>query len=101
VTGDWRKLRNYDLSDLYFRTNIIRIRRIIWARDVVRMGKERNVNRISCRNIKERDHLEDLGINGRIRLKLLLKRPVNALTGFIWLRIETNVRLLCRRHSNA
>jgi len=56
-------------------------------------GEGENVNRILCRNIKERDHLEDLEVNGRIRLKLLLKRPVNALTGFIWLRIETNVRL--------
>jgi hypothetical protein len=47
-----------------------------------------------CRNIKKRDHLEELGVNGRIRLKLYLKRPVNALTGFIWLRIETSGRLL-------
>jgi len=101
VTGYWRKLHNDELSDLYFRTNIIRIWRIRWAKDVARMAKDRNVNRILCRNIKERDHLEDLGVNGRRRLKLLLKRPVNTLTGFIWLRIETNGRFLCRRHSNA
>jgi len=47
-----------------------------------------------CRNIKESDHLEDLGVNGRKRLKLFLKRPVDALTGFILLRIETSSRLL-------
>jgi hypothetical protein len=47
-----------------------------------------------CRNIKKRDHLEDLRVNGRIRLKCFLKRPVKALTGFIWLRIETSGRLL-------
>jgi len=68
VTGDWRKLHNDELRDLYFTTNIIQIWRIIWAKDVAPIRKERNVNRILCRSVKERDHLEDLRVNGRRRL---------------------------------
>jgi hypothetical protein len=73
VTGDWRKLHNDELCDLYFRTNVIRMRGIIWARDVARMERREMSTEFLWRNIKERDHSEDLGVNGRIRLKLFLK----------------------------
>jgi hypothetical protein len=41
VTGEWRKLHNEELHDLYCSPSIIRIiksRRIKWARHVARMG---------------------------------------------------------------
>jgi hypothetical protein len=41
VTGEWRKLHNEELRDLYFSASIIRIiksRRMIWAGHVARMG---------------------------------------------------------------
>jgi hypothetical protein len=42
-------------------------------------------------NLTERDCFEDLGLDGRIILKLILKKYVGrAWTGFIWLRTETN-----------
>ena len=40
VTGEWRKLRNEELSDLYSLPNILRVvksRRMRWAGHVVRM----------------------------------------------------------------
>jgi hypothetical protein len=43
VTGEWRKLHNKDLHDLYSSPSIIRIiksRRIRWAGHVARMGGE-------------------------------------------------------------
>jgi hypothetical protein len=41
VRGEWRKLHNEDLKDLYFPPNIFRLiksRRMRWAEHVVRMG---------------------------------------------------------------
>ena len=49
VTGDWRKLHNEELNDLYCSSNIIReikSRRIGWTRHVARMGKRRGAYRI-------------------------------------------------------
>jgi hypothetical protein len=45
VTGDWRKLHNEELHNLYSSPNIIRViksRRMRWAEHVVRMGPKRN-----------------------------------------------------------
>jgi hypothetical protein len=45
-------------------------------------------------NMKGGDHLEDLGLD-RIILKWILKDQTEGMwTGFIWLRIGTNGRLL-------
>ena len=44
VTGEWRRLHNEELSDLYSSRNIVRViksRRIRWAGHVARMGEER------------------------------------------------------------
>jgi hypothetical protein len=42
-TGDWRKLHNGELHNLYYSSNIIRMiktRRMRWAGHVARMGDE-------------------------------------------------------------
>jgi len=49
VTGEWRKLLNEELSDLYFSPNIVRVvksRRKRWAGHVARMGQGRGVYRV-------------------------------------------------------
>ena len=49
VTGEWRKLHNEELSDLYSLPNIVRMvksRRIKWAGHVARMGEGRGVHRV-------------------------------------------------------
>jgi len=49
VTGEWRKLHNEKLSDLYFLPNIVRVvksRRMRWAGHVSRMGERRGVHRV-------------------------------------------------------
>jgi hypothetical protein len=49
VTGEWRKLHNEELRDLYSSPNTIRImksRRMRWAEYVARMGEKRNEYRL-------------------------------------------------------
>jgi hypothetical protein len=49
VTGEWRKLHNEELRDLYSSSSIIRIiksRRMRWAGHVARMGENRNAYRL-------------------------------------------------------
>jgi hypothetical protein len=49
VTGEWRKLHNEELNDLYSSPNIIRLtksRSFSWARHVARMGVRRVAYRV-------------------------------------------------------
>jgi hypothetical protein len=49
VTGEWRKLHNEELHDLYCLPSIIRIiksRRMRWAGHVARIGEKRNAYRL-------------------------------------------------------
>jgi len=49
VTGEWRRLHNEELNDLYSSLNIVRViksRRMKWAGHVARMGEERGLYRV-------------------------------------------------------
>ena len=49
VTGEWRRLHNEELNDLYSSPSIVRViksRRMRWAGHVARMGEEREVYRV-------------------------------------------------------
>jgi hypothetical protein len=74
LKGGWKKLYNGKLHDLYPSPNIVGViksRKMRWARHVAGMKEYKNVS----------DHLENLGINGRIILK------IPAWTGLIWFRL--------------
>jgi hypothetical protein len=50
VTGEWRKLHNEELNDLYSSPNIIRViksRRMRWAGHAAHMGERRGAYRVS------------------------------------------------------
>jgi hypothetical protein len=52
VTGEWRKLHNEELNNLYSSPSIVRViksRRIRWAGHVGHMGKGRGVHRVLVR----------------------------------------------------
>jgi len=49
VTGEWRRLHNEELNNLYSSPNIVRViksRRMRWAGHVARMGEERGLYRV-------------------------------------------------------
>jgi len=51
VSGEYRKLHNEELNDLYSSPNIIRVitsRRMRWAGHVARMGEMKGANRVFC-----------------------------------------------------
>jgi hypothetical protein len=68
VTGEWRKLRNEELHDLYSSSNIFRViksRKMRLAGHVARIGEGRGVTGFWWGNLRERDQWEDQGIDGR------------------------------------
>jgi hypothetical protein len=98
VTGEWRRIHNKEFYALYSSPNIIRVmksRRLRWAGHVARMGERRGAYRALVVNLREGDHLEDPGVDGRIILKWTCERlDGGAWTGSVWLKIGTGGGLL-------
>ena len=71
VTGEWRRLHNEGLNDLYSSPNIVRViksRRMRWAGHVARMEEERGAYRVLVWKPGERNHWGDLGVDGWVIL---------------------------------
>ena len=71
VTGEWRRLHNEELHDLYSSPNIVRViksRRTRWAGHVARMVEERAVYRVLLGKPEGRNQWGDLGVDGWIIL---------------------------------
>jgi len=88
VTGEWRRLHNEELNDLYSSPSIVRViksRRMKWAGHVARMGEERGVYRVLMGKPEGRRPL------GRPRRRWVdIRRwDVGIWTGLGWPRIET------------
>ena len=67
VTGEWRRMHNEELNDLYSSPNIVRViksRRMRWVGHVARMDEERGCIVSWWGNRRERDDWEDLGVVG-------------------------------------
>jgi hypothetical protein len=77
VTGEWRKLHNGELHNLYSSPGIIRqikSRRMRWAGHVARMGAREVCTSFWWESPKERVHLEDQVVDGSMGLKWTLGR---------------------------
>jgi hypothetical protein len=97
VRREWRRLHEKELYALCSSSNIrvIKSRRIKWAEHEARMGRGEVYTGVRWGNLKERNHLEHVGVNWRIILKLTLKKSVGRIyTKLIWLGIWRSGELL-------
>ena len=72
VTGEWRKLHNEELNDLYCSPSIVRMiksRRMRWAGHVARMEEGRGVHKVLVGKPEGKDHWGDQDVDGRIILR--------------------------------
>jgi hypothetical protein len=77
VTMEWRRLHNEELYALYSSPHIrvIKLIRIKWTGRVARRGRGEVHAWFRWGNLRERDHLEDPGLDVRIILKCIFKKP--------------------------
>jgi len=76
VIGDGRKLHNEKLNDLYSLPNITQVikSRLRWAGHVARMGRVEVYTGFWWGNLRERDHLEDPGIQESVMLRWAFRK---------------------------
>jgi hypothetical protein len=71
-----KKLHDEEFNDLYLTLNIVRVsksRRMRWAGYVARLGRGEVFTGFWWGNLRERDHLEDPGVDGVIILRWILR----------------------------
>ena len=76
VTGEWRKLYNEELNDLYCSPNIVRVIKWIrmrWAGNVARMGERRGVYRVLVGKPKGKRPLRSPGRRWEDNIKMDLQ----------------------------
>ena len=77
LAGEWRKLHNEELNDLYCSLKIFRVitsRRMRRAGHVVPMENRRGVYRYLVGKLRERDHWGGPGLDGRIILRWIFRK---------------------------
>ena len=75
--GEWRKLHNEELNDLYCSPNIvwvIKSRRMRWAGHVACMEEGRGVHKVLVGKPEGKSHWGDKDVDGRIILRLILRK---------------------------
>ena len=95
VTGEWRKLHNEELNDLYCSPNTVRViksRKMRWAGHVARIGERRNVFRVLMGKPEGKKPLERPRRRWEDNIKIDLQDVgCGVWNGMSWLRIGTGV----------
>ena len=98
VTGEWRKLHNEELSDLYSLPNIVQViksRRMSWVGHVAHMGQGRGVYRVLVGKPEGKRPLGRPKRRWEDNIKMDLQEVGGAVwSGWSWLRIGTGGRHL-------
>jgi len=69
IKREWRKLQNVEFDDLYTSSHIVRViksRRMKWVEHVARGGRGEAYAGCWWGNLRERRHLKDTGVDGKI-----------------------------------
>ena len=98
VTGEWRRLRNEELYDLYCSPHVIRVinsRIMRYLGHAHEWGRGDVCTAVLWGDLRERGHLEDSG-DGRVILSWICRKSNGggAWTGLIWLIIGSGGRYL-------
>jgi hypothetical protein len=101
VTGEWRKLHNEELNDLYsshYLGRVIKSRIMRLEGHVARLEEGRDVYRVWVGKPEGKIPLGDPVVDGRIILGWIFRKwDMGVWTGLSWLRIQTGFgRLLMR-----
>jgi len=90
VTGEWRRLHNEELYDLYSSSDIIQIKKSRTGH-LARMGRHEKCIENLVGRPQGKNYLENLGVDGGIILKWIFKKRIGEeWTGLMWLRIKTD-----------
>ena len=93
VTGEWRKLHNDELMDLYSLPNIVRVvksRRMRWTGHVARMGEGKGMHKVLVGKPEGKRPLGRLRRRWEDNIKMDLREVGGVETGWSWLRIGTD-----------
>ena len=93
MTGEWRKLHNEELNDLYFSPNIVRViksRRMRWEGHVVRMRERRGIHTVLLGKPEGKGPLGRPRRRWEDNIKMDLQEVgCRGMTGSMWLKIGT------------